>query len=156
VINHTDMVFDAIETKGIKACFQDVVTMIGFLEFASQNVDYAVVECNMGGRLDPTNVLEKPEATAITSIAYDHMEYLGSTLEAIASEKAGIIKPGVPCFIGPTVTQDSVFRKAKEMGGNLIQIKKKNFIQANHDIVKKLVEHLGIRVGYDDMLEVLN
>jgi len=63
-----------------------------------------VIECEMGGRLDPTNILEKPEATAITSIAYDHMEYLGSTLEAIAYEKSGIIKPGVPCVIGPTVT----------------------------------------------------
>lgn len=104
LIDHAKMVFEAIDTKDIKATFNDVVTMIGFLEFASQNVDLAVVECNLGGRLDSTNVLEKPEVTAITSVAYDHMEVLGSTLEAIAAEKAGIIKQGVPCFIGPTVT----------------------------------------------------
>ena len=90
-----------------------------------------MVECNLGGRLDSTNVIHKPEATAITSVSYDNMEFLGTSLEQIAFEKAGIIKPGVPCFIGPTVSQDAVFRKAKEMGGRLIQIKKKNFLKAN-------------------------
>jgi dihydrofolate synthase/folylpolyglutamate synthase len=72
-------------------------------------VDYAVLECGMGGRLDATNVISKPECCAIVSIGFDHMEILGSTLEAIASEKAGIIKEGVPCVIGPSVVQDSVF-----------------------------------------------
>lgn len=77
--------------------------MIGFLHFADKQVDYAVLECGMGGRLDATNVIEKPVACAITSIGYDHMEVLGSTLELIAGEKAGIMKNGVPCVIGPTV-----------------------------------------------------
>ena len=58
----------------------------------------------MGGRLDATNIIDRPEIGAITSIGFDHMEVLGSTLELIASEKAGIIKPGVPTVIGPTVT----------------------------------------------------
>lgn len=58
----------------------------------------------MGGRLDATNIIERPEVCAITSIGFDHMEVLGSTLEAIAGEKAGIIKEGVPCVVGPTVT----------------------------------------------------
>ena len=57
----------------------------------------------MGGRLDATNVVEKVVCSAIASIGYDHMEILGSTLELIASEKAGVIKPKVPCVIGPTV-----------------------------------------------------
>lgn len=78
--------------------------MIALLEFADKQVDYAVMECGMGGRLDATNVLEKPEVCAIASIGFDHMEVLGSTLEQIASEKAGIIKEGVPCVVGPTVT----------------------------------------------------
>ena len=88
--------------------------MICFLHFADQQIDYAVLECGMGGRLDATNVISRPEACAITSIGYDHMEVLGSTLEAIATEKSGIIKHGVPCVIGPTVVQDAVFMKAKE------------------------------------------
>jgi dihydrofolate synthase/folylpolyglutamate synthase len=75
----------------------------------------------MGGRLDATNVIEKPEVCAITSIGFDHMEVLGTTLEQIASEKAGIIKEGgVPCVIGPTVVQDAVFMRAKEMDAKLI------------------------------------
>ncbi len=78
--------------------------MISFLEFAEKQVDYAVLECGMGGRLDATNIIEKPEVCAITSIGFDHMEVLGSTLDLIASEKAGIIKKGVPAvIIGPTV-----------------------------------------------------
>ena len=59
----------------------------------------------MGGRLDATNIVEKPEACAIASIGFDHMEILGDTLEKIASEKAGIIKSGVTCVIWPSVNQ---------------------------------------------------
>jgi dihydrofolate synthase/folylpolyglutamate synthase len=78
--------------------------MIAFLEFAEKNVDYAVLECGMGGRLDATNIIDNPVACAITSIGYDHCEILGSTLDLICFEKSGIIKRGVPCVIGPTVT----------------------------------------------------
>lgn len=95
--------FDAIEREKFDVTFFEIVTMIGFLHFAEKQVDYAVIECGMGGRLDATNVIKKPEVCAIASIGYDHMEVLGSTLEAIASEKAGIIKDGSPCVIGPTV-----------------------------------------------------
>lgn len=97
------MIFEAIEAHKFDVTFFEIVTMICFLQFAEKKVDYAVLECGMGGRLDATNVIEKPKACAITSIGYDHMEVLGSTLELIAAEKAGIIKQGVPCVIGPTV-----------------------------------------------------
>lgn len=83
-------------------------------------MDYAVLECGMGGRLDATNVIEKPEVCAITSIGFDHMEILGTTLEAIASEKAGIIKPGVPCVVGLTVNQESIMKKVRENNSKLI------------------------------------
>jgi len=78
--------------------------MIAFLAFEDHKVDFAVMECYIGGRLCPTNIIERVQATAITSVAFDHMEILGSNLECIAFEKAGIIKRGVPCVIGPTVT----------------------------------------------------
>ncbi len=81
-----------IEKEKLDVTFFEIITMIGFLHFAEKNVDYAVLECGMGGRLDATNVIMKPEVCAITSIGFDHMEILGSTLEQIASEKAGIIK----------------------------------------------------------------
>lgn len=76
----------------------------------------------MGGRLDATNLIDKPEVCAITSVAFDHMEVLGSTLEAIASEKAGIIKEGVPVVIGPTVVQESVLKRVAEMNSKLVQV----------------------------------
>jgi len=80
----------------------DVITGIAFKYFAEEEVDIAVVETGLGGRLDSTNVL-KPEVTAITSISKDHMQQLGHTLPKIAEEKAGIFKRGVPAL---TVVQD--------------------------------------------------
>ncbi len=80
----------------------DVLTAIAFKYFAEQKVELAVVETGLGGRLDSTNVI-KPEVTAITSISRDHTAQLGNTLGQIATEKAGILKHGVPAI---TVTQD--------------------------------------------------
>jgi dihydrofolate synthase/folylpolyglutamate synthase len=73
----------------------EVATALMFLYFSRRQIDHAVVEVGLGGRLDATNVLH-PAVAVITSISYDHMEVLGKTLSAIAFEKAGIIKPGVP------------------------------------------------------------
>jgi dihydrofolate synthase / folylpolyglutamate synthase len=76
------------------------VTAIGFLYFAERGVDLAILEVGLGGRLDATNVCA-PLVTAITPVSFDHMEHLGHTLAAIAGEKAGIIKPGVPVVVAP-------------------------------------------------------
>lgn len=78
----------------------EVVTALGFLWFARQKVDIAVVEVGLGGRLDATNVI-KPLVSVITSISYDHTRILGSSLSDIAYEKGGIIKPGVPVVSYP-------------------------------------------------------
>jgi len=80
--------------------FFEVCTALAFEYFASQQVEVAVVEVGLGGRLDCTNVLT-PEVCVITSIGLDHTEILGDTLEHIAAEKAGIIKPGIPVVVGP-------------------------------------------------------
>ena len=69
--------------------------------FAARSADAAVLEVGLGGRLDSTNVCQ-PRVAVITSISFDHVQQLGATLEAIASEKAGIIKPGVPVVSGVT------------------------------------------------------
>jgi dihydrofolate synthase/folylpolyglutamate synthase len=79
----------------------ELTTAIGFLHFARRGVDAAVVEVGLGGRLDSTNVC-LPRLAIITSISFDHMKQLGNTLEAIAREKAGIVKPGVPVISGVT------------------------------------------------------
>lgn len=78
----------------------EITTALAFLHFANENVDAAVVEVGLGGRLDATNVVT-PAVSAITSLSYDHMAVLGDTLAKIAAEKAGIIKVGVPVVSAP-------------------------------------------------------
>ena len=83
----------------IEASFFEATTAMAFLHFATEHADVALVETGLGGRLDATNVVQ-PRAAGVTSIGYDHMEYLGTTLQAIAREKAGIFKRGSPAVIG--------------------------------------------------------
>ncbi|CAN5583625.1 folylpolyglutamate synthase/dihydrofolate synthase family protein [soil metagenome] len=87
----------AVERIG--ASFFEATTALAFLHFARAGVDVALIETGLGGRLDSTNVVE-PRAAGVTSIGFDHMEYLGPTLRHIASEKAGIFKRGTPAVIG--------------------------------------------------------
>jgi len=82
----------------------EIITAVGFLHFARQGAEFAVVETGLGGRLDATNVLE-PRAAVITSLSLDHMQILGDTLAAIAHEKAGIIKPDVPVISAPQLPE---------------------------------------------------
>src|SRR3954447_19616866 len=82
-----------------KATFFEATTALAFADFAARGVEIAVVEVGLGGRLDSTNVVH-PLVSAVTKIERDHMKYLGDSLELIATEKAGIAKPGVPFVIG--------------------------------------------------------
>jgi dihydrofolate synthase/folylpolyglutamate synthase len=104
-----------------KPTFFEIFTAMAFLHFAEQEVDYAVIETGLGGRLDSTNIIE-PEACGITSISYDHMHQLGGTLAEIAAEKAGIFKAGVPVVSVPQVPEAKrVLRKiAQEVGAPLL------------------------------------
>ena len=83
----------------LKPSFFETTMALAFWYFAQQQVDYAVIEVGLGGRLDSTNILT-PLLSVITNIGIDHTEFLGNTLAQIAAEKAGIIKPHVPCVIG--------------------------------------------------------
>ncbi len=87
------------KTADIHPSFFELTMIMAFDWFAQENVDFAVIETGMGGRLDSTNIIT-PILTAITNISPDHMQFLGDTLEKIAIEKAGIIKPGIPIVIG--------------------------------------------------------
>lgn len=87
--------------------------------FREAGVEYAVLETGLGGRLDATSAVEPPLVCVITSIGYDHMQYLGDTLEEIAAEKAGIIRPGVPVFYAASSEEsDRVIEKAAEKNGS--------------------------------------
>lgn len=83
----------------VKPSFFEITTLMAFSFFEEQEVDYAVVETGMGGRLDTTNIIT-PILSVITSVGLDHQQYLGDTLLQIAAEKAGIIKPGIPVICG--------------------------------------------------------
>ncbi|SHG89740.1 bifunctional folylpolyglutamate synthase/dihydrofolate synthase [Cognatishimia maritima] len=85
---------------GIDITYFEITTCAALLAFARQPADYTLLEVGLGGRLDATNVID-PEVTVITPVSIDHEQFLGNTLAKIAAEKAGIIKRGVPCVVGP-------------------------------------------------------
>ncbi len=103
--------------------FFELYTALAFLCFSSCGVDLAVVEVGLGGRLDATNVI-KPSVVAITPIGLDHTAELGCTLGAIAGEKAGIIKEGVPVVMGiqPPAAEQVIRRRAGELGAPVIAV----------------------------------
>ncbi len=114
-VNANKPLFDEVQPS-----FFEMTVAMAFTYFAEQEVDIAVIEVGMGGRLDSTNVIT-PLLSIITNIGFDHTQYLGTTLPAIAKEKAGIIKKGVPIVVGETQNEvEYVFlEKAKEMQSNI-------------------------------------
>jgi len=109
-VERTKTLSDSIEPS-----FFELTVAMAFDYFAQQEVDIAVIETGLGGRLDSTNIIT-PILSIITNIGYDHMNILGNTLELIAGEKAGIIKPGIPVVIGEWLpeTKNIFINKAKE------------------------------------------
>jgi dihydrofolate synthase/folylpolyglutamate synthase len=110
--------------------FFELTTAMAFKYFAEQKVDMAVIEVGLGGRLDCTNII-RPEVSIITNISFDHIAFLGNTLEKIAGEKAGIIKQSIPVVIGETQPEtEPVFRaKAQEVGTDIY------FADQSHEIL---------------------
>lgn len=114
----------------------EVVTAIGFKYFQEENIDFLVLEVGLGGRFDATNVVKKPLLSVITSISYDHMEYLGDTLEKIAFEKAGIIKEGVPVIIYPQAANiKNVIKEVATQKNSLVY-------EANENYIKKIKSNI--------------
>jgi dihydrofolate synthase/folylpolyglutamate synthase len=101
----------------------ETLTAVGFLYFARQSIDVAVLEVGMGGRLDSTNAVD-PLLSIITPIGFDHQQYLGNTIDLIAAEKAGIIHAGRPVLVAPQ-TDDAfspIRQRAEELGARLYQL----------------------------------
>ncbi len=97
VVRFTERIQPLIES--IEPSFFEITVAMAFCWFAEQQVDIAVIETGLGGRLDSTNIIT-PDLSIITNIGWDHMNMLGNTLQEIAGEKAGIIKKGIPVVIG--------------------------------------------------------
>lgn len=112
------------QVEALGATFFEATTVMAFDFFARSRVDVALIETGLGGRLDSTNVVD-PEVAGVTSIGWDHMEYLGHTLDAIALEKAGIFKEGRPAVVGDLVPElhDVVAGRAHEVGAPLFSVR---------------------------------
>lgn len=100
----------------IQASEFELLTATAFTVFTREKVDLAVVEVGLGGKEDATNIIQSPLATVITNISIDHQSFLGDTLEEIAAHKAGIMKPGAPCFVDGTNSSNvlDVIRRTSE------------------------------------------
>lgn len=98
----------------IELNFFECTFLYACMYFAREKVDIAVIETGMGGKFDTTNVVE-PMVSVITSVSFDHMDKLGNTLDEIAEQKAGIIKPKTPVVIGPHAHVAPIFTRAKEL-----------------------------------------
>ncbi len=116
--------FELLETVRIKSeelsitpSFFEGVTIAAFLAFSQVPADLLILETGMGGMFDATNIIENPILTIITSISFDHMQYLGNTLEEIAVQKAGIIKLGIPCVVSYQIDKiyQILIKKCEEM-----------------------------------------
>lgn len=133
---------------GLSLTFFEILTLIAFLYFAHKQIEVAVIEVGMGGRLDATNIIH-PTLSVITSIDYDHKEYLGDTLEKIAYEKAGIIKPCVPLILGSQIAPISLLKKiAKENNSPYFLAEKdSDFDSQNKKIAALALEHTGYEIS---------
>ena len=119
LMTRVSTVNDILEKSGCNLTQFELITAVAFLWFAQKECDVVVLECGLGGRLDSTNVIRESLCSVITKISLDHTAILGDTVEKIAAEKAGIIKPGCPVVLAPNQPQEAVsviVRKCAELG----------------------------------------
>jgi len=122
-----DLITDEALTELLEECeqvnggesitFFEITTCAAFLAFSRTPADVLILETGLGGRLDATNLVDKPALTVITEISLDHQQFLGNTLEQIAFEKAGILKQGVPCVLARQTPQaaEVILKRAEEL-----------------------------------------
>ena len=118
-----DLVMKRNKKEGLGASEFELLTATAFKVFAKEKIEMGVIEVGLGGRLDATNVMEHKAVTVISKIGLDHQSFLGNTIEEIAREKAGIMRPGVPCVLdgsNPECVREVVEDYAKEIGTEVI------------------------------------
>lgn len=114
--------------------FFEITTAAAFLAFSETPADWVVLEVGLGGRLDATNMTPNPALTVITPVSLDHQEFLGETLAEIATEKAGILKPGAPCIVGPQAPQAmaAIETAADRIGAPLLRAGREWSVRSEH------------------------
>lgn len=142
----TDKVLEKTEDM-VRAGFDsptefEVVTAIAFVYFVMKKAEFVVLEVGLGGSGDSTNIIKKPEISVITSISFDHMDRLGDTLSLIASEKAGIIKEGVPVVmnVDEREAQIPIAKKAYEKNAGLYNVKKIPYAVCEKNVDKYVID----------------
>lgn len=119
----TAVLDECVEANGADSItYFEITTCAAFLAMTRVPADYVLLETGLGGRLDATNVLARPEMTVITPVSLDHEQFLGDTLAKIAGEKAGILKRGVPCVVGPQkdAALEVIEARAAQLGAPLL------------------------------------
>jgi len=125
--------------------FFEMTVGMAFDYFSKENVDIAIVEVGLGGRLDSTNIIT-PEVSVITNIGFDHMQFLGNTLAEIALEKGGIIKPNIPVVIGETQTEtEPVFKTLASKNNSEITFADKEIEEALESDLKGIYQEKNIK-----------
>ncbi|MBO4231096.1 MAG: hypothetical protein J5886_05410, partial [Bacteroidales bacterium] len=137
------------EMDELDLSFFEITTGLAFKWFADENVDVAVIEVGLGGRLDSTNIIT-PDLSIVTSIALDHCALLGDTLEDIAGEKAGIFKPGVPALVGEYLpeTRPVFEKKAAEVDSPLTFAEDAELSMAG--LVPDILENMDLKGKYQE------
>ncbi len=139
VIDFTEKIIPHLDT--IQPSFFEITVAMCFQYFSEQQVDYAIIETGLGGRLDSTNIIT-PILSIITNIGFDHADMLGDTLPKIAYEKAGIIKPRIPVVIGESHPEtDPVFKQKAQETGSDIYFADTNICYYNTEIDTDLLGH---------------
>lgn len=138
----------------------ETLFLMGVDYFYRKKVDYLVLETGLGGGKDPTNCVEHPLACIITSISIDHVQYLGDTIPAIASEKAGIIKPGVPIIYDGHVKEAApvIEKRAKELGSPAYALKPEQYKlqEQNREGITFLFEGEELQIPYIAEYQMMN
>ena len=117
VVHLLPTIYQLCQDHDIPATFFEITTALAFTFFQRRGAQVVVLETGLGGRLDATNVIQTPALSIITSIGLEHTRILGHTIELIAREKAGIIKPQCPVLVGPHVPHETILQSMQEIGG---------------------------------------
>lgn len=144
VVKGLEKMFAIEKQLGLKATFFVLTTFLALDYFRKSGVDAAVIETGMGGRLDATNVIH-PILSIITSISREHAHVLGSEIELIAAEKAGIIKEGIPVILGPKARCQSIYDRAAKLKSPIFASKKISYFfdEENCAIAQLAIDHLS-------------
>ncbi|SOE24037.1 dihydrofolate synthase / folylpolyglutamate synthase [Spirosomataceae bacterium TFI 002] len=158
---HKNFVVQFIKThkaiiEQLKPSFFEITVAMAFQLFANEKVDYAIIEVGLGGRLDSTNIIN-PIACLITNIGFDHMDMLGETLPEIASEKAGIIKYGIPVVISEShkETKNVFNEKAKSLNAPIFFAEESYLVkQVDENKTKFIVNELSSNIEFEIQSEL--